>query len=149
MIFVSLIVIAIDRWSKLFFLHYLSSRHTLPIIPGFLHFTLTKNSGVTFGLFQGKTIISILITGFALIFALWWYIYKTKDNLTRFALSLIIGGGIGNLIDRVRYGHVIDFIDFRGIWPFIFNFADTCIVIGFSLIVLKILVEEKKGVKNV
>ncbi len=148
MIIISIIVIVIDRWSKLFFLHYLSARETLPIIPGFLHFTLTKNPGVTFGLFPGNTWIPSLITIAALIFGIWWYVFKADDILTKFILSLIIGGGAGNLIDRLQYGYVIDFIDVRGIWPFIFNFADSCVVVGFSLLILKVILEEKRRAKN-
>ncbi len=148
MILISIVIILIDRWTKLFFVHYLSTRETLPIIPGFLHFTLTKNTGVTFGLFPGKTLISLIITIFALIFGLWWYVFKSEDNFTKFAIALIIGGGAGNLIDRLQYGYVIDFIDVRGIWPFIFNFADSCIVIGFSLLIIKIFLEEKRKAKN-
>ncbi len=148
MILISIVIILIDRWTKLFFAHYLSTRVTLPIIPGFLHFTLTKNTGVTFGLFPGKTLISLIITTCALIFGLWWYVFKAEDRFTKLALALIIGGGAGNLIDRLQYGYVIDFIDVRGIWPFIFNFADCCIVIGFSLLIVKIFLEEKRKAKN-
>ena len=148
MILISILVILIDRWTKLFFYKFLSTRGTLPIIPGFLHFTLTKNSGITFGLLQGKTFIVTLIPTITIIFGIWWYVFKAEDRFTRFAISLIIGGGAGNLIDRIQYGYVIDFIDVRGIWPFIFNFADMCVVIGFSLLILKILIEERKGMKK-
>ncbi len=149
MILVSIVVILLDRWSKLFFLHYLSTRESLPIIPGFLHFTLIKNPGVTFGLFPGKIAISLIITIGALIFGIWWYVFKAEDRFTKFVLSLIIGGGAGNLIDRLQYGYVIDFIDVRGIWPFIFNIADSCIVIGFFLLVIKIFIEEKRKMRHV
>ncbi len=148
MIFISILIILIDRWTKLFFYHLLSTRETLPIIPGFLHFTLTKNPGITFGLLQGKTFIVTLIPAITIIFGIWWYVFKAEDRFTRFIISLIIGGGAGNLIDRLQYGYVIDFIDVRGVWPFIFNFADMCVVIGFSLLILKLLIEEKKGTKK-
>lgn len=143
-IFVALIttfsVVIIDRVTKLFFSQLLAYGESLPIIRNVLHMTLVHNTGIAFGFFKNQGIVFIVIPVIA-IFLLVFNIYYYRQNneaLSRVyivAFSLILGGAIGNLIDRIAYGHVIDFIDLR-VWP-VFNIADSAITIGAIMIAFK------------
>lgn len=132
--FASLCIIIIDQLSKYFIKESLSLYESIPIIKNFLHITYVQNTGAAFSILQGKTlffsIISILI-----IILIVYGVFKapvTKKS-HRYVLSAIVGGAIGNLIDRIKFGYVVDFIDFR-VWP-VFNIADCAIVIGVILLI--------------
>ena len=143
-IFLTLIVVIIiviaDRVTKVLLASLLDIGETLPVIPNILHFTLVHNTGIAFGLFKDQGIVFIIIPLIAvglLIFNI-YYFRNNREKLSRVYLisfSLILGGAIGNLIDRIRFGHVIDFIDFQ-IWP-VFNIADSAITIGAILILFQ------------
>lgn len=128
-ILVSIFTILLDQISKYVIDRSLNLYETIPIIQNFLHITYVKNTGAAFSILQGKTlffsVISIFIIGFII-----YIVFKTPvtKRSHRLVFSMIVGGAIGNLIDRMRFGYVIDFIDFR-IWP-VFNIADCAIVIG-------------------
>ncbi len=131
--------IILDRFSKIFFSNLLDVNDSLILIKNVFHFTLVHNTGIAFGLFKDQGfvffIIPVVLTGL-LIYNI--YYYKHADQLSRIyiaAFSLILGGAIGNLIDRITLGYVIDFIDFR-VWP-VFNIADSAITIGAAIILLK------------
>ena len=133
-------VVTLDRLTKNFFSHLLLYGETIPIIRNVFHFTLVHNTGIAFGLFKNQGLVFIIIpviAVFLLIFNIYYY-RQNNDVLSRiyiFAFSLILGGAIGNLYDRIIYGFVIDFIDFR-IWP-VFNIADSAITIGAVIIAIK------------
>jgi signal peptidase II len=133
-------VVFFDRITKLFFSDLLTYGESLPVIRNVLHMTLVHNTGIAFGFFRDRGIVFMVIPVIA-IFLLVFNIYYYRQNnevLNRIyivSFSLILGGAIGNLIDRIVYGHVIDFIDFR-IWP-VFNIADSAITIGAILIAFK------------
>jgi len=139
-VIVTFLVVFVDRLSKLFFSDLLVYGESLPIIRNVLHMTMVHNTGVAFGFFkdQGITFIVIpIVAAVLLVFNIYYY-RQNNEALSRtyiVAFSLILGGAIGNLIDRIAYGHVIDFIDFR-IWP-VFNIADSAITIGAVLIAYK------------
>jgi len=139
-IMVTFLVVFIDRLSKLFFSDLLVYGESLPIIRNVLHMTMVHNTGIAFGFFkdQGITFIVIpIVAAVLLVFNIYYY-RQNNEALSRtyiVAFSLILGGAIGNLIDRIAYGHVIDFIDFR-VWP-VFNIADSAITIGAVLIAYK------------
>jgi signal peptidase II len=133
-------VIFVDRITKIFFSDLLAYGESLPIIRNVLHMTLVHNTGIAFGFFKDQGIVFIVIPViaiFLLIFNIYYY-RKNNEALSRVyivAFSLILGGAIGNLIDRMVYGHVIDFIDFR-VWP-VFNIADSAITIGAIMVAFK------------
>ena len=133
-------VVIVDRVTKLFFSELLSFGESLPIIRNVLHMTLVHNTGIAFGFFKNQGIVFIvipIIAIFLLVFNIYYY-RQNNEALSRVyivAFSLILGGAIGNLIDRIVYGHVIDFIDFR-VWP-VFNIADSAITIGAIMIAFK------------
>lgn len=133
-------IVFFDRVTKAFFSDLLAYGESLPVIRNVLHMTLVHNTGVAFGFFKDQGIVFIvipIIAVFLLVFNIYYY-RQNNEALSRsyiVAFSLILGGAIGNLIDRIVYGHVIDFIDFR-IWP-VFNIADSAITIGAVLIAFK------------
>jgi signal peptidase II len=135
-IFLSLITVSMivfgDQVTKFYFSKILSLGESLPIIRNILHMTLVHNTGIAFGLFKNRGIVFIIIPLIAdvhMIFNIYYYRYHHQLSRTYIvAFSLILGGTIGNLIDRIYFGYVIDFIDLR-IWP-VFNMADSAITIG-------------------
>ncbi len=139
-IMVTFFIVFVDRLSKIFFSDLLVYGESLPIIRNVLHMTMVHNTGIAFGFFkdQGITFIVIPIVAVVLLVFNIYYYRQNNEALSRtyiVAFSLILGGAIGNLIDRIVYGHVIDFIDFR-VWP-VFNIADSAITIGAILIAYK------------
>jgi len=139
-IMVTILVVFGDRLSKLFFSDLLVYGESLPIIRNVLHMTMVHNTGIAFGFFKNQGITFIIIPIVALVLLVFnvYYYRQNNEALSRtyiVAFSLILGGAIGNLIDRIVYGYVIDFIDFR-VWP-VFNIADSAITIGAVLIAYK------------
>ena len=135
-------VVIIDRLTKQILCSNLSYDRSIKVIPGIFHLTLVRNTGSAFGLFKDWTqffIISSVIV-IALIFFYVWRC-RCKDIFLISALGLILGGAIGNLIDRILFGCVIDFLDFR-VWP-VFNIADSSITIGAMMLALKVLLDKK------
>jgi signal peptidase II len=124
---------------------------TIPVIENILHITYVSNSGGAFSLLRDQTALLTILPS-ALIAAIIIYIYlkrKTGPVLVMLGLSLICAGGLGNLIDRVRFSAVTDFIDFR-VFP-VFNVADICVCCGCGLIVLLMILEsrrEKRGAEK-
>lgn len=127
----------------------LSSSHT--IIDNFFYFTYAHNEGAAWGMLEGKISLFLLVSVVAAIGMIYYFTKTTKEEvLTRFGLVLAFAGAIGNLIDRVCFGYVRDFIDFIILgynFP-IFNIADMALVIGIGLIILEILLGERKNGKN-
>jgi signal peptidase II len=140
------VLLVIDQWTK----HLIHSRffegETLGIIRDFFHLTYVKNRGVAFGIFQGELQIITLVSVVA-VFAIAYYVYKYEKNssiITKISYALIVAGALGNIIDRIFRGFVIDMIDFRGIWPYIFNVADMYINIGVALMLIDYFITERK-----
>ena len=125
-------VLAADQAAKWLALKFLSHVPTVPVLPGIFHLTLVRNSGVAFGLFQGQGLWITLGT-LAILAGLFRAALRPEGGKwAPICLALILGGAVGNLMDRMRFGGVIDFLDFR-IWP-VFNLADSCITVGAALL---------------
>lgn len=140
------ILIALDQVSKYVIDKNFFEGDTLGVITDFFHITYVKNRGIAFGMFQGKLDIISVATVIAII-AIIYYLYKDRDKmpiLEKIGFNFILAGAIGNMIDRVARGFVIDMIDFRGIWAFVFNLADVWINIGVLLILLEYFFDNKK-----
>ncbi|MHB8215344.1 MAG: signal peptidase II [Candidatus Sulfotelmatobacter sp.] len=144
---IALIVVLLDRWTKQLVAQRISLYSHIQIIPGFFRLTHTENTGAAFSLFADSTAPwkSALLIGFSLIALAVVSVLLWKNNhahiVTGIGLSLIMGGAVGNLWDRVARGRVIDFLLFyvkRYQWP-VFNLADSAIVVGAGLLVLEIL----------
>ena len=104
------------------------------------------NSGIAFGLFASATSIVILLTGLAVAWMLFFFARSgSRHPVLPVALGLVIGGSVSNLLDRVRLGHVTDFLDFR-YWP-AFNLADTFIVIGVAALLLALVASDREAAR--
>ena len=126
-IYAFLIVIA-DRLSKFIILKHFTPGESFPLIKSVLHLTLVFNKGGAFGLFANAVPVFILTSFFVIIaISIFLLFKKVKYNIAA-ALSCIMAGAVSNLIDRVHFGYVVDFIDFR-VWP-VFNIADSAITLG-------------------
>jgi signal peptidase II len=144
---VSIGVLVFDQLSK----EWITSRMTLyssvPVVPGLVHLTLVHNPGALFGLFKDigdpyRTVMFLAVPVIAIALILFFqYRTSTADAMSQSGLALILGGAVGNLVDRLRFGHVVDFVDvFVGEhhWP-AFNVADSAICVGVSLLFIDLL----------
>ena len=103
-----------------------------------------QNSGIAFGLFASATSLVILLTGTAVVWMLYFFARSgSRHPVLPVALGLVIGGSLSNLVDRVRLGHVTDFLDFK-FWP-AFNLADTFIVVGVAILLLTLVAADRKA----
>lgn len=141
---ITLTVVAIDQWTKNWALAALQGRPPRPVIGGFFDLTFNRNTGGVFGLFSGTPSLERrLFFSAATIAALTVIVILLRrlgreSRLLQTALALVAGGAVGNLIDRLRFGSVVDFIDwYWGIhhWP-TFNIADSAITVGATLVIL-------------
>ncbi len=113
-------------------------------IPHFLKWTYERNVHGAFGLFGNNAVLLIAMA--IVVLVLFWFSFRdaaARSITVRIAFGMIVGGAIGNIVDRVHYGYVIDFIDFYRIWPNIFNVGDSCITIGVGLLLLSSLVTRR------
>lgn len=135
------VVIIADRLTKVLFSSALQPGESLPVIKKIFHFTLVHNTGIAFGLFRDNGFVFLIIPLIAVVLLGYnlYYYHKVGelDHFYVFGFSLILGGAIGNLADRITLGYVIDFIDLR-VWP-VFNVADSAITLGACIILLKCL----------
>jgi signal peptidase II len=137
-LFLSLAVVIIDQLVKYYVQNHMTPGMSIPVIENVFHITYILNPGAAFGILKHQTAFFI---GVALIlFIVLIYAYPRIPQhyrMLRFGIGLQLGGAVGNVIDRIKTGYVVDFFDFR-IWP-IFNIADIAIVCGVGLIVYTIL----------
>ena len=139
-IFFAIFIILVDQASKFYIQHSMNIGESIPVIEGIFHITYIENPYTAFGLFKYQTIFFVIAALISLILVILIYkkiIFK-EDPFMYIPLTLVLGGAVGNLIDRMRVdGRVIDFIDFR-IWP-VFNFADSAIVCGMLVLLIHVL----------
>lgn len=116
--------------------------NSISVIPNFIQLTYVENTGAAFGMFSGQ-ILLIGVDIFLIIFIVKLLLNKKNELVegTKLGLSMILAGGIANLIDRIFRGHVIDYIDISKVFDYpVFNFADICIVIGVILVIIVIVI---------
>ena len=146
---ISLAGILLDQVSKWLCMAYLKAVDSVTIIPGLLKLTYLENRGAAFGSFSEHRWVFMIFSTVAIIgVTVYLVAFSERSRLLRWSLALIISGGIGNMIDRISLGYVIDMIDFYVIWPYIFNVADSFVCIGAGMIVLYCLLEMKKEWEN-
>ncbi len=139
---IAILVIVADQLSKVWIRSNLAPNESLCEI-GFFSIVNIRNTGAAFGLFRGFTFVLTIISFVGAIFILVYnfYFYRRypllNNRLSRIALGLILGGTVGNLIDRLRFGYVTDFIDFQ-YWP-AFNVADSSVTIGVIIFICSLL----------
>ncbi len=137
---IALIVFLIDQGTKYIIATKLQLNELIPVIGDFFVITSHRNRGAAFGILENQRWFFIVIT-VIVVLAIVWYMQKIKGNANKLlptALALVLGGAIGNFLDRALNGEVVDFLMFNfGSYTFpIFNIADSCIVVGVALIVL-------------
>ena len=143
----AIFVIAIDQFTKYLVVKNMELYEQIPVIDNFFYLTSHRNSGAAWGILEGKMGFFYIIT-IIVIAGIIYYLHKYgKDNvLFASALGLILGGAIGNFIDRIFHQEVVDFFDFI-IFGYdfpIFNIADSALTIGVILVIIATLFEEKK-----
>jgi signal peptidase II len=146
-IVIILLGIAVDRFTKLWVVESLLENSNIDILGNFLSFLYIKNRGAAFGILQNKLYFLAAIT-IVVVIGIIYYIFKFKPQwgMVRISLSLIISGALGNLVDRIVYGYVVDFIALHlgDIYYFpIFNIADILVVTGTMLLTFYLLKEGK------
>lgn len=145
---IALIVIIADQWSKRLVVQQMEIGERIEVNPGYVSILSHRNSGAAWGMLEGKMAFFYVVTIFV-VGGLLYYFYKEAkhDTLLSVAIMLLVGGAIGNFIDRVLYQHVVDFIS---VWiPVIdynfpiFNIADAALTIGVILLIIHMVFEEK------
>lgn len=146
-VFLSLLIIVIDQISKYCVVHFISATQTVKIF-SFLNFILRYNAGAAFSFLGSASgwqiyLLSGISIAVAIVLIVWLSRLPRSEWLTAVPISLVIGGALGNLIDRVHYGYVIDFIDFHiKTWHYAtFNVADSAVCVGATWLILRLLYE--------
>jgi signal peptidase II len=131
-------VFFLDQLIKIIVISNVDPARSIPFIKDILHFTYVQNRGVAFGLLQGQRPL-LTITGIIICALIVYFYFQTanKDGFLQFSYAVILGGSLGNLYDRLQYGYVIDYIDFR-FFP-VFNLADIAINVGIFFIIIDVL----------
>ena len=151
-VLICILVTVIDQLSKFFLSNNLAINKSVPVIKNFFHLTLIHNTGIAFGVLKGSSNVILIVTLIGLVLI----IYSLKKDflvdknllsqkfllVRKIAIGFIVGGAIGNMIDRIFFGYVIDFLDFR-VWP-VFNLADSFITIGAVILFWNLFIPSKK-----
>ncbi|MBE6557499.1 MAG: signal peptidase II [Ruminococcaceae bacterium] len=150
-LWIAIMVLAIflDQLTKYLTILFLKPIDTLPIIEDVVHLTYVENTGAAFGMMKDQRWLFMVVSTVAII-ALLIYLFrkKTQSKLENLAIAFIVGGGIGNMIDRVVLGYVVDMIDFRLINFAVFNVADSFVCVGAGLLMLYIILTGVKEYKE-
>lgn len=145
---IALIVFLVDQGTKYLIATRLELGEQIPVIKDFFMITSHRNQGAAFGILQGQQWFFVVVT-VIVVAGIVWYLNKARATrkLLPTALALVLGGAVGNFLDRLLNGEVVDFLMFNfGSYTFpIFNVADSCIVIGVVLIILDTLLDMKSG----
>ncbi len=136
-------VLSLDQLTKFLVTRNLFIYQSKPVIKGVFHLTLIHNRGAAFGIFKNQVPLFIFTSIFAIILIYFNLKDRKLNKIYSVSLSLILAGAFGNLIDRIFFGFVIDFLDFR-IWP-VFNIADSAITIGAIMLGWSILFAKNKA----
>ena len=149
-------IISVDQWTKSTVLKKLPLHHSVKVVEGFFNLTHVRNTGGAFGIFGGERggFGSVLFLAVSLVaigcIVILFLRLRDDDKHLSLSYSLILSGAIGNLIDRLRYGEVVDFLDFyisSFHWP-AFNIADSAICVGIGLMAVELLLHDHKKKKN-
>ena len=146
------VTVILDQVSKYIVIANIGLHESIEIIPGILRFTYIQNDGAAFGSMDDHRWVFMLLSTVAIVAILVFLFWKKpQDKLLLSALIMVTGGGIGNMIDRVALGYVIDFIDFCAfpkIWMWIFNVADSFVCVGAGVLALWMILDTIKEYKK-
>lgn len=149
---VSMVCIGLDQLSKYLCVKYIALEESIKVIPGVLHFTHIQNRGAAFGSLTDARWV-FMIASVVMIAAITLYVIFNRKTIrypSVVTLAFILGGGIGNMIDRIALGYVVDFVDVKCVpyWCWIFNVADSFVCVGAALLVIIFIAEEYKSKKT-
>ena len=147
---IALIIIGLDQWSKALVRDQIglgNEIYPISFLAPFFRFTYVKNTGAAFGIFQNANMPLLILSILISLVVLWLY-FKSEDEPLAFRISLamMLGGAIGNMIDRIRFGFVTDFIAV-GRFP-VFNIADSAVTVGVAIMMIAMLIHERKANAN-
>jgi signal peptidase II len=149
-------VLLLDQWTKHVVQERLFLHQTVEVIPGFFNLVHVRNAGGAFGIFGGErgglgSFLFVMVSLIAIGSILFFFVkVKEEEKTLSLSLSLVLSGAIGNLIDRLQYAEVVDFLDFHLLsyhWP-AFNIADSAICVGIGLMAIELLVRDKNKLKS-
>ncbi len=147
-----LVGVGLDQLTKYLVVANMELHESVEVIPGIFNFTYIQNDGAAFGMLDDQRWIFLVLSTVAIVgivgFMFW---KKPQDKLLLSALILIVSGGIGNMIDRIALGYVIDFIDFCAfpeIWKWVFNVADSFVCVGAGIMILWLILDMIKDYKK-
>ena len=143
-------LVGADQLIKLWAVRALAPVGAMPLIPHLVELRFVLNQGMAFSLLSGKQLFLIVATSAALLLVAYELFFRSRGKLLqRIAFILVLGGGIGNLIDRVLNGEVVDYINLLFMNFAVFNFADICVCVGVAMWVLVIFLEELQGEERI
>ena len=138
------ILVGLDQIIKYWALDYLKEVKSIPIINNIFNLTYVENRGAAFGMLQNNQTIFILVALVASCFGLYCLHTNKVNKIGKIGILLVISGALGNLIDRIKLGFVVDYLDFHIIWSYVFNLADCFVVVGTILLCFYIITSEEK-----
>ena len=142
------VTVFLDQITKYLTIFYLKPIDTLPLIRDVIHLTYVENTGAAFGMMKDSRWVFMVISSVAIVGILVYLFWKKPTSkLECLSLSFIVGGGIGNMIDRTLLGYVVDMIDFRLINFAVFNVADSFVCVGAGLLILYLILDMVKASK--
>lgn len=142
-------LLLLDQLTKWIVLNTLTKVDTVALIDGIFHLTYCENRGAAFGIMQNRVWFFVVVTVAVFVAVIWYMIkYKPKNKWLNFSLTLLMGGALGNFVDRIFRGYVVDFLDFRLINFPIFNVADCFVVIGAILLAFYMIFSEYEKEKK-
>ncbi|MDD2335474.1 MAG: signal peptidase II [Geobacteraceae bacterium] len=151
---IAILLIVLDQATKLIIVRTMPLHSTIPVIPDIFDIVHARNQGAAFGVLRDTSIRLPFLIGVSLlaviVIAIFFRKLRPDQKLSAWGLSLVLSGAVGNLIDRVRLGEVVDFLNvhwYEHFWP-AFNVADSAICIGVGLLVIDMLLEERRKKKQ-
>lgn len=141
---ISLLIAVFDQFTKTYISRSLSLGQSIPLLKNIFHISLVHNSGAAFGLFKNQKAFFVILSLTVILFIVCDFIFNGHRHTVNKAIGsgLVLGGACGNLLDRLRLGYIVDFLDFR-VWP-VFNIADSAITVGIILLGIEVCCKGKR-----
>lgn len=142
-------IVGLDQLTKALAVIYLQGEPSFPLWQDVLHFTFVKNPGAAFGMLSNARWVFMILSTVAIVGILFYLIkFRPKNKWLTVSLAMIVGGGIGNMIDRVLLGYVVDFIDFTLIDFAVFNVADSFVTVGAGILIVYLICDIVRDYKK-